>query len=652
MDLATFFTIGRDPAQALPDTHNYWLVAVSYAIAALASFTFLQFADRIMELRGSLLRLRWLVGGAIVMGGGIWSMHFVAMLAHALPIPVSYDPLITALSVVPAILAAGVVLHIVARPAVSARRLLLGGTLMGVGISAMHYTGMAALRMDGLIRYEPAMFATSIVAAVVFAVIALQVRFWFGRATTDGVIAARHVGGALILGFAVAAMHFTAMASTYCFATTDLAPGTRGIKYGTFAIIVTAAAALVLLVAIATMMFQRLRQSEASFRYLFEKNPNAMWVYNRETFDIIEANEAARAAYGYSGDEFRQLSVFDLHPVEDQGRLKQLVASTDTQFDMRDRGVWQQIAKDGTIIESAVVSGSITFNRKPARLVINKDVTRQRRAEARLAQTEATLRQSQKLEALGQLTGGIAHDFNNVLAIIMAKLEGIADELPEDSPFQRKIAAALSAGARGADVVARLMMVARRRPLEPLELAVGALLQDLAGLISSALPGRIKLLLDIGDGLPNCRLDRSGFETAILNLVVNARDAMPEGGELHVTACPRTFTAEDVEAQPELRAGDWVEIAVRDTGAGMTPDVQAHIFEPFFTTKGEGKGTGLGLAMVYGFVHQSGGFLTLRSAVGEGTTFLLYLPAINAETPVTSQQGQTEHPASPLPAVA
>jgi len=649
MDLATFFTIGRDPAQALPEAYNYWLVAVSYAIAALASFTFLQFADRIIELRGSLLRLRWLVGGAIVMGGGIWSMHFVAMLAHVLPIPVSYDPLITALSVVPAILAAGIALHIVARPAVSVRRLLIGGVLMGAGIGTMHYTGMAALRMQALVRYDPTMFAASIVAAVVFAVIALQVRFWFGRVTSDRMIAARHVAGALILGFAVTAMHYTAMASTYCFAAKDLMRGVRGLQQGTFASIVTAAAALVLLTAIATVIFQRLRQSEASFRYLFEKNPNAMWVHDRETFQIIEANAAARAAYGYSSEEFRQLKIFDLHPAEDRARLMQLVTSTDAQLDMRDRGVWPQITKDGMIIDNAIVSGSLMFNRKPARLVIAKDVTRQRRAEARLAQAEATLRQSQKLEAIGQLTGGIAHDFNNVLAVIMAKLEGIADELPPDSPFQKKIAAALAAGARGADVVSRLMMFARRRSLEPRELAVGTLLQDLAGLISSALPGRIKLLLDIGDDLPSCRLDRSGFETAILNLAVNARDAMPEGGELHVTAGPRTFTAEDVEAQPELRVGDWVEIAVRDTGTGMTPDVQAHIFEPFFTTKGEGKGTGLGLAMVYGFVHQSGGFLTLRSAVGEGTTFLLYLPAINAEAPVTSQQ---DHPASPLPAVA
>ncbi len=643
MDLATFFVIGRDLAQALPDTYDRGLVVLSCVMAVVASFTFLQFADRIIELRDSTLRMRWLTGGAVAMGGGIWCMHFVAMLAHVLPVPVSYGAAVTVVSVVPAMVAAGTALHVVARPDVSMRRLVLGGTLMGVGIGTMHYTGMAALQVEALVRYDLTMVAASIVFAAVFAIVALKVRF--GAAGSDAGRITRSAGGAVILGLAVTVMHYTGMESMFCFPVSDPLRRLTGLPSGTFASIVTAAAAVVLLMAIVTVMTQRLQQSEENFRYLFEKNPNAMWVHDRETFRIIEANEAARAAYGYSSEEFRQRRIFDLHPLDDQARLKQLVTSTDTQIDMRDRGVWPQVTKDGTIIDNAITSGSIRFNRKPARLVIAKDVTRQRRAEARLAQAEASLRQSQKLEAIGQLTGGVAHDFNNVLAIIMAKLEGIADELPADSPFQRKIASALAAGTRGADVVSRLMMFARRRPLEPRDIAVGALLQGLVSLITSALSGRIRLLLDVGDDLPRCRLDRSGFETAILNLAVNARDAMPDGGELHVTACPRIFTAGDVETQPELRVGHWVEIAVRDTGLGMTPEVRAHIFEPFFTTKGEGRGTGLGLAGVYGFVHQSGGFLTVRSAVGQGTTFLLYLPVIDEdEDPAPAPQALVPTP--------
>jgi len=652
MDLAAFFAIGRDPAQTLPETYNYWLVALSYAIAALASYTFLQFAGRIVELRGSPLRLGWLAAGAITMGGGVWAMHFVAMLAHVLPIPVSYDPLTTMLSVMPAILAAGVALHIVARPAVTTVQLLLGGTLMGAGIGTMHYTGMAAMRLEALVRYDPALFGMSIVAAVVLAVIALQVRFWVGRSGTQQLTATRHVAGSLILGFAVAAMHYTAMASTFCFASRDTAHDALGLERGAFAAIVTVIAALVLTMAIVAVMFERLRQSETSFRYLFEKNPNAMWVHDRETFQIIEANAAARAAYGYSAEEFRKLKIFALHPAEDQSRLKMHAARTDTDTDMRDRGVWRHVTRDGTLIDVAITAGSITFHRKPARLVLAKDVTEQRRAEARLAEAEATLRQSQKLEAIGQLTGGVAHDFNNVLAIMMVKLESLADELPPDSPYHMKIESALAAGARGADVVSRLMTFARRRALEPRETAIDALFGDLAGLLPSAISGRVSLVLDVSCDLPRCRLDRSGFETAILNLAVNARDAMPDGGKLHIAARSRVITVDDVEARPNLKAGRWVEIAVRDTGSGMSSEVQARIFEPFFTTKGEGKGTGLGLAMVYGFVYQSGGFLTLQSAIGQGTTFSMYLPAIEASGPVRASEGNIEGLLLPLPAVA
>jgi PAS domain S-box-containing protein len=252
---------------------------------------------------------------------------------------------------------------------------------------------------------------------------------------------------------------------------------------------------------------------------------------------------------------------------------------------------------------------------------IGRDITEQLAAEERQ-------RQSQRLEAIGQLTGGIAHDFNNILSIMMMKMENGLEELPADSPCRPTLASALAAGARGADLVSRLMTFARRRPLEPTETATGALLEELSGLIRTAISRRIPLSLDVAGDLRPCRIDRTGLETAILNLAVNARDAMPDGGELHIGARNRTITSVEADARPDLRAGRWIEISVRDTGTGMPPDVQARVFEPFFTTKGEGKGTGLGLAMVHGFVHQSGGFLTLRSAVGRGTTFSLYLPAV------------------------
>ena len=160
-----------DPALVIPRSYNYALVLLSYLVAALGSYAFLQFATRIAELRDAGLRLSWLAIGAIAMGSGIWAMHFIGMLAHILPIPVAYDPGITALSIVPAI-------HVVARPVVTTPRLLVGGTLMGVGIGAMHYTGMSALQLEAVVRYDPTLFAASVGVAVLLAILALQTREW------------------------------------------------------------------------------------------------------------------------------------------------------------------------------------------------------------------------------------------------------------------------------------------------------------------------------------------------------------------------------------------------------------------------------------------------------------------------------------------
>src|SRR5690348_12231451 len=164
MTLSQFFALGVDPSQSIPGSYDYGLVLLSYLVAALGSYAFLQFATRIAELRASGLRLGWMAVGALAMGSGIWAMHFVA--THVLPIPVSYDPGVTALSIVPAVLAAAIALHVVARPVVTTPRLLVGGTLMGLGIGAMHYTGMSAMQLDALVRYDPRFFVASIVVAI------------------------------------------------------------------------------------------------------------------------------------------------------------------------------------------------------------------------------------------------------------------------------------------------------------------------------------------------------------------------------------------------------------------------------------------------------------------------------------------------------
>src|SRR3954469_21070039 len=266
MTLSPFFALNVDPSRAIPGSYNYALVLLSYLVAALGSYAFLKFATRIAELRNAGLRFSWLAIGAIAMGGGIWAMHFIGMLAHILPIPVSYDPGITALSIVPAILAAGIALHVVARPVVTTLRLLVGGALMGAGIGAMHYTGMSALQLEALVRYDPTLFAASIVVAAVLAVLALQVREWISRLHLTRLGYMREVVGALILGLAVTAMHYTAMASTFCFAESGQRRGAPELDQPTFAAITALIATLVVLLALGAVIFDRRVAREASKR--------------------------------------------------------------------------------------------------------------------------------------------------------------------------------------------------------------------------------------------------------------------------------------------------------------------------------------------------------------------------------------------------
>jgi signal transduction histidine kinase len=237
---------------------------------------------------------------------------------------------------------------------------------------------------------------------------------------------------------------------------------------------------------------------------------------------------------------------------------------------------------------------------------------------------EASLRQSQKMEAVGQLTGGIAHDFNNMLTGIIGSIDmmrrRIADERYDG--LQRYLDTALGSAERAAALTHRLLAFARRQPLDPQPLDIAAVLTATAQLITHALPEKITFRLDIADGLPHALADANQLENAVLNLAVNARDAMPAGGSLVVSA----MVPKGDDIPGEAGADDFILIKVADTGEGMPPDVLDKVFEPFFTTKPLGQGTGLGLSMVYGFAEQSGGTVRIHSAPGAGTSICLYLP--------------------------
>jgi signal transduction histidine kinase/CheY-like chemotaxis protein len=250
---------------------------------------------------------------------------------------------------------------------------------------------------------------------------------------------------------------------------------------------------------------------------------------------------------------------------------------------------------------------------------------------AERGQAEEKLRQAQKMEAIGQLTGGIAHDFNNLLAVVIGHLE-LMEEAPAvmaDAVLTDCTTTALRSAYRGAELTERLLAFARKQSLNPEPVDVSAIVGSMGSLLTRALGERIKIKLVAADTDAVAVVDQSFLESAILNLALNARDAMPSGGTLILeTAVCRFAQAQTTVGGESMPPGDYIRISMRDSGKGMSSDVAARAFEPFFTTKEFGRGSGLGLSMVYGFVHQSNGYITLDSEVGKGTNLSLYLPRV------------------------
>jgi PAS domain S-box-containing protein len=269
-------------------------------------------------------------------------------------------------------------------------------------------------------------------------------------------------------------------------------------------------------------------------------------------------------------------------------------------------------------------------------LFLGRDITRQ------VEQDEA-LRKSQRLEAIGQLTGGIAHDFNNLLTIISGNLELLEMDL-NDSEQRDLLARANNAALMGARLTNRLLTFARRRKLEPAVLDLNEQVLAMAELLRRTLGEAISLGTLLAPGLWKVRADPSEIENAMLNLAINARDAMPASGKLVIETSNVFLDEKEVATEAGLEPGEYVRLCVSDTGAGMSREVLARAFEPFFTTKEPGKGTGLGLSVIYGFVKQSGGHVTASSALGKGTTVNLYLPRVVTDT--AGDAAISHHPAS------
>jgi PAS domain S-box-containing protein len=236
------------------------------------------------------------------------------------------------------------------------------------------------------------------------------------------------------------------------------------------------------------------------------------------------------------------------------------------------------------------------------------------------------LQKAQKMEAIGQLTGGLAHDFNNLLTIIIGNLQLLDGKLATDDKSKRRLAEAVSAAEKGSDLTRQLLAFAKKQELEPRDVGVNDMVTSMAPLIARTIGENIELHVSKMDGDPRALIDPSQLESAILNLSINARDAMPDGGKLTIETQPAYLDRFYADKNPDVAPGHYVMVAVSDSGTGMSLELLEKVFQPFFTTKPAGQGTGLGLSMVYGFIKQSGGHISIYSEIGHGTSVKMYLP--------------------------
>jgi NO-binding membrane sensor protein with MHYT domain/nitrogen-specific signal transduction histidine kinase/CheY-like chemotaxis protein len=498
----------------LDPSYSPTLVLVSIVIATAASYTALDLAGRVTAARGR-ERSAWLAGGSVALGVGIWSMHFVGMLAFHLPVPITYQVGWVVLSVLVAVAASALALVVVSRPHVGTSALAVGALCMGPAIAGMHYLGMAGLNVPATLHWDTPLVVTSVAIALAASYVGLGLAYHLRSDESGGL--GRRIGSASVMGVAIAGMHYTGMAAAHF-----SSPGRTGDPMG----------------------------------------------------GLLASGDLALA-----------------------------------------------VTAGALVILTLSLMGGVV------------DRWMRRRAEERERR-----QQSQRLEAIGQLAGGIAHDFNNLLTAILGNAAFVLASTPPDDPRHADVREIERAAERAADLTRQLLAFSRKQILRPTTLDLNTVLAQTMRMLTRLVGEHIAVTVRADPGLGAVRADAAQIEQVIVNLVVNARDAMPDGGKLTIETrnvdLGDDFASQHVGVPP----GPYVMMAFTDTGIGMDQATQDRIFEPFFTTKPRGRGTGLGLATVYGIVKQSDGSLSVYSEPNRGTTFKVYLPQVTDEAPAAAVQ--------------
>jgi two-component system, cell cycle sensor histidine kinase and response regulator CckA len=396
------------------------------------------------------------------------------------------------------------------------------------------------------------------------------------------------------------------------------------------------------------------KDRERLFQTVFESSPDAIFIEDMAG-NVLDCNPAAAALHGSTREQLIGKNVVDLVPSEYRWRIAALQANTPPEFE------GFSLTADGRSIPVSIRTSHIEYLGQPALVLHVRDISRanevlqteiaeRSRAEEARARLEREVQGAHKMEAVGRLAGGVAHDFNNLLTVIMGRCEVLLAGLADNHPTRPDVLLIYEAAQKAALVTRQLLAFGRKQVLQPKILNLNAVIGSMETMIRSLISDNVQLTSDLSEGLWTIEADRGQIEQVLMNLVVNALDAMPDGGRLRMHSSNIELDGSPPDFGFSVKSGRYVMFSIQDSGRGMDAEILPHIFEPFFTTKDKTSGSGLGLPTVYGIVKQSGGYVTVVSRPGEGSTFKVYLPGLlapaepledNARIMVAAHGGET-----------